>query len=211
MKGFEYSTRYINMRKRGIREKGFSIIEVISAIIILSILATLSVNLMSGYKVRQNITGARQQIMNAMTSALASAQRDNVPYVVVFNNHEVKACVATKCSDTSPESAVFYHDLTVNSRPNLFVGGGDSGSSYFYLQDAVSEGNVYLKFTPFGRIVVSPPFAGRLSTRGNDFFRFFVMDGDKVLKKEKLCIGIEFNTSGAIDSIETGATNGECR
>ena len=122
--------------------KGFSIIAVISAIIILSIMATLSVNLMSDYKLRQNLTSARQQIMNAMTSAMAAAQRDNVTYVVTYKNYKVRACQAGKCGSMSDADAAFSHDLVAFSRPELFVGSVD-GAGSLNLGDNVSSNTNY--------------------------------------------------------------------
>lgn len=186
--------------------KGFSIIEVISAIIILSIMATLSVNMMSSYKLRQNISSARQQLMNAMTNAAASALRDNIPYVVIFDStkHNVRACPAAACKSTSESDDAFNHDLTMFSQPVLFAGGGSS---------AISLGDVgssyFIKFTPFGKILVSDSLE---STKQGEYFRLFLKDkkGDLISKNE-LCLGVQFSINGNIESLETGLIEGNCR
>ena len=189
--------------------KGFSIIEVISAIIILSIMATLSVNLMSDYKLRQNLTSARQQIMNAMTSAMAAAQRDNVTYVVTYNNYKVRACQAGKCgSSMSDADAAFSHDLVAFSRPELFVGSVD-GAGSLNLEDNVSGSGKFIAFTPFGKIQVSDSLLGDIERHG-DYFGFFLRDEKGLLSHDDLCIGVKFTGSGVIDSVENGKHGGSC-
>lgn len=188
--------------------KGFSIIEVISAIIILSIMATLSVNLMSDYKLRQNLTSARQQIMNAMTSAMAAAQRDNVTYVVTYKNYKVRACQAGKCGSMSDADAAFSHDLVAFSRPELFVGSVD-GAGSLNLGDNVSGSDKFIAFTPFGKIQVSASLLGDIEHSG-DYFGFFLRDEKGLLSHDDLCIGVKFTGSGVIDSVENGKQGGSC-
>ena len=187
--------------------KGFSIIEVISAIIILSIMATLSVNLMSDYKLRQNLTSARQQIMNAMTSAMAAAQRDNVTYVVTYNNYKVRACQAGKCGSSDADAA-FSHDLVAFSRPELFVGSVDDADS-LNLGDNVSGSDKFIAFTPFGKIQVSDSLLGDIEHSG-DYFGFFLRDEKGLLSHDDLCIGVKFTGSGVIDSVENRKQGGSC-
>ena len=189
--------------------KGFSIIEVISAIINLSIMATLSVNLMSDYKLRQNLTSARQQIMNAMTSAMAAAQRDNVTYVVTYKNYKVRACQAGKCGSMSSDAdAAFSHDLVAFSRPELFVGSVD-GAGSLNLGDNVSGSDKFIAFTPFGKIQVSKSLLGDIEHSG-DYFGFFLRDEKGLLSHDDLCIGVKFTGSGVIDSVENRKQDGSC-
>ena len=199
-KGSHY--RFNGFRHR----KGFSIIEIISAIVVLSILATISVNLMSDYKVRQNISSARQQVMNAMTSALAAATRDNLPYAIVFNsNHQVKVCdfddgsgSANACNDTYVTP--FEHDLAMFSKPVLVVGGNQ------ITLDNNSK-NPYLSYTPFGKIVVSRDDFG---DPVDGFYTMYLRDAQNQLGVQGLCIGIRFNTNGYVESIEKAANEGNC-
>ena len=185
--------------------KGFSIIEVISAIIILSVMASLSVNVMGGYKIRQNITSARQQFMNAMTSAMAASQRDNVTYVVVYDNnsHRLRACIKGSCSSTNDADAAFSYDLSPYSLPELFHGGQTI--------NALNEGDNSIMFTPFGKIQVGSGLSGILRNGNDEYYRLFLRDDKSlVLTDSELCVGVEFTHSGAINSVERGLDNGGC-
>lgn len=198
-KGSHY--RFNGFRHR----KGFSIIEIISAIVVLSILATISVNLMSDYKVRQNISSARQQIMNAMTSALAAATRDNLPYAIRFNgSHQVKVCdfkenhtATVRNCDANDYMSPFEHDLAMFSKPIIFVGNSQKtlGTS--------SDDSTYISYTSFGRIQVS----SNIVADKNGFYTIFVDDQEGNLAKQELCIGIKFNANGYVESVEQ-ARNG---
>lgn len=200
-KGSHY--RFNGFRHR----KGFSIIEIISAIVVLSILATISVNLMSDYKVRQNISGARQQIMNAMTGALAAATRDNLPYAIRFNgSHQVKVCdfqenhtaTVRNCDDEDYISP-FEHDLAMFSKPIITVGNTQRtlGTS--------SSDSTYINYTSFGRIQVSSNIKATIDNNG--FYTIFIDDQEGNLAKQELCIGIKFNANGYVESVEQ-ARNG---
>ena len=186
--------------------KGFSIIEVISAIIILSIMASLSVNVMSDYKLKQNITNARQQLTNAMTSAMAAAQRDNVTYVVVYDkdSHKLKACIKGSCGATNDSDAAFSYDLSPYSQPVLFYGA--STNNAIDLDDSKN----FIMFTPFGKIQVSDSLKG---LRSGEYYRLFLRDKKgKITDSDgiNLCVGLEFTHSGSIGSIERGTSEGAC-
>ena len=180
--------------------KGFSIIEVISAIIILS----LSVNVMSDYKLKQNITNARQQLTNAMTSAMAASQRDNVTYVVVYDkdSHKLKACIKGSCGAANDSDAAFSYDLSPYSQPELFYGA--STNNAIDLDDSKN----FIMFTPFGKIQVSDSLKG---LRSGEYYRLFLRDKKgKITDGINLCVGLEFTHSGSIGSIEKGTSEGAC-
>jgi len=184
---------------------GFSIIEVISAIIILSIMASLSVNVMSDYKLKQNITNARQQLTNAMTSAMAAAQRDNVTYAVVYDkkSHKLKACIKDSCGAANDSAAAFSYDLSPYSQPVLFHG---ASTNAIDLDDSKN----FIIFTPFGKIQVSDSLKG---LRSGEYYRLFLRDEKgKITKSDgiNLCVGLEFTHSGSIGSIERGTSEGAC-
>ena len=173
--------------------KGFSI----------SIMASLSVNVMSDYKLKQNITNARQQLTNAMTSAMAAAQRDNVTYVVVYDkdSHKLKACIKGSCGATNDSDAAFSYDLSPYSQPVLFHG---ESTNAIDLDDSKN----FIMFTPFGKIQVSDSLKG---LRSGEYYRLFLRDKKgKITDGINLCVGLEFTHSGSIGSIERGTSGGAC-
>ncbi|MBO6069760.1 MAG: hypothetical protein J6P43_01670, partial [Succinivibrionaceae bacterium] len=157
------------------------------------------------YKLKQNITSARQQLTNAMTSAMAAAQRDNVTYVVVYdkNSHKLKACIKGSCGTTNDSDAAFSYDLSPYSKPVLFYG---APSNDIDLDDSKN----FIMFTPFGKIQVSDSLKG---LRSGEYYRLFVRDEKAEVTKSNginLCIGLEFTHSGSIGSIESGTSGGAC-
>lgn len=214
-KGSHYSFNGFRHRK------GFSIIEIIAAIVVLSILATISVNLMSDYKVRQNISSARQQVMNAMTSAFAAAARDNLPYAVRFNaNHQVKVCdfddgskpkTAKDCDNDSNFETPFEHDLAMFSKPILMA-------NKKHITLGTQSGDEFINYTQFGKIQVKADGnIAKTLDKATGFYTIYIDDekslddeAKSTLKAQKLCLGIRFNASGFVESIEKARSNEGC-
>ena len=167
-------------------------------------MASLSVNVMSDYKLKQNITNARQQLTNAMTSAMAAAQRDNVTYAVVYDkkSHKLKACIKGSCGAANDSDAAFSYDLSPYSQPELFYGA--STNNAIDLDDSKN----FIMFTPFGKIQVSDSLKG---LRSGEYYRLFLRDKKgKITDGINLCVGLEFTHSGSIGSIEKGTSEGAC-
>lgn len=194
---------------------GFSVIEIIVAIIILSILSTVSVNLMSGYKLRQNITSARQQLMNAMNSAMAAAQRDNMTYVVTYDNEEyvLRVCQISKCSSTSDQDMVFSADLKMFSKPEIILTGSLTPKNLNDIpasgvESMADQNKTYIAFTPFGKITSNGTGLG--NTFGENYI--FMKDHENlIINGEGLCIGVKYNQRGFFESIEKGKAGGVCK
>ncbi len=181
------------MHLRGrIRRKnyGFTVIEIIAAIIILGILASLSVNLMSDYKIRQKVDSARQQFVNAITIATASAAKFNTTYTVRFDSttREIRVCPesATNCNN---DNAEFYANLTLFERscPSTTATGCDLSG------DLVSV-------TPFGHIDA-------------DHMEMYFIDSSRRVISESgsgVCMGIKMLANGSVELTEVSATNSTC-
>lgn len=207
------------LRRGGMhRSGGFTIIEVIAAIIILGILASLSVNMMQDYKLRQNVDSSRQQFINAITMAVAAAAKYNVSYSVVYESgsHDVLVCatpgtvaadegsgtVTTACN---VNTAAYYADLTMfsNSCPTA------SGGNCLDIPSSSATSGNRIIITPFGKIMVD--IAGiQHDDTGKSAIFFRDGKGELVTGSSKLCLGILISENGAVDTIDYGAGSGGC-
>lgn len=199
------------LRRGGMhRSGGFTIIEVIAAIIILGILASLSVNMMQDYKLRQNVDSSRQQFINAITMAVAAAAKYNVSYSVVYEsaNHNVLVCATP--GTVSPEddteevttvcnvnTAAYYADLTMfaNSCPTA------NGNTCLDIPSSSATSGNRIVITPFGKIMVDIAGVQHDDTGKS---AIFFQDGKRqvITAGSKLCLGILISENGAVDTVD---------
>jgi prepilin-type N-terminal cleavage/methylation domain-containing protein len=179
---------------------GFTIIEIIAAIIILGILATLSVNMMRDYKIRQNVDSARQQFINAVTVASASAAKFNVNYSVVYSNasHEILVCPTSSATTCSSENAEYYSNLMMfaGSCPTL------SDLNCIDIPSTSTEATSnYLIVSPFGKVFTN-------MEQGI----FFVDNQKRVVDTQGsgVCLGVQIAVNGSVETTESASSSSGC-
>ncbi|MGN1357022.1 MAG: Tfp pilus assembly protein FimT/FimU [Succinivibrionaceae bacterium] len=179
---------------RSRRNKGFTLIEIFAAIVILAILASLSVNVMRDYKIRQNVEAARQQFVNSVTAAMTAAAKYNTSYQVIWDgtSKTIKACVLRSAATGAPtcidDDIEFSFSTQSLSKAFVFWGGQSS--------DAGSNVRM-LTVTPYGKITLNSP-AGSTTSR-----IYFADEERNVLTKQKLCIGINIGRNGTVERLES--------
>lgn len=198
-----FVSRYQKRRSRRQFSKGFTITEIIAAIIILAILASLSVNVMRNYKIRQNVEAARQQFVNALTAAMTASSKYNTTYQVIWDgtNNTIKTCVYRRsqgatnyCNGNETE---FKFSLIPFSKSFPFWGGQQASNSG-------KANRFFLSVTPFGKVETAGATA-------NNNSRVYFSDGEKsILTDQKLCIGAEIGTNGSVELIETTTSDSTC-
>ncbi len=179
--------------------KGFTIIEIIAAIVILAILASLSVNVMRDYKIRQNVEAARQQFVNSLTAAMAAAAKYNATYQVIWNasDSSISSCVeksdATGSATCDDDNTEFNFSLKTLSEAYYFLGGVNKPSK---------SGNAkILSVTPYGKV----------SFNNSSTTKIYFADGNNsILTSQKLCIGAEIGRNGTVEILESSTTSESC-
>lgn len=178
---------------------GFTIIEIIAAIIILGILATLSVNMMRDYKIRQNVDSARQQFINAVTVASASAAKFNVNYSVVYNSgsHEILVCPTSSASTCSNENAEYYSNLMLfaGSCPTL------NGQDCINIPSTNTETDNHVVISPFGKVFTNMEHG-----------IFFVDNQKRIVDPSGsgVCLGVQISVNGSVETIESASSSSGC-
>lgn len=190
---------------------GFTVIEIIIAIIILGILATLSINMMRDYKIHQNVDSSRQQFINAITIAAAAASKYNVNYSVVFRQREggpsgdILVCATTAASSCTSQNAEFYSNLIAFSRSCPSVNGAECIEIPSTSPDS---SDFYLVITPFGHVL------SNIGTDSNNNNRLFFVDGDRRVTAQNgsaVCLGVELYGNGAVETVDIASSaSGTC-
>ncbi len=100
------------------KQSGFTLIELITIIAIMSILAGIAIPNFLSYLPKHRLNGAARQVMGDLMGARMKAVKENTTVTVAWvSNHEYK--ISTASDNKTIDIQTNYHDVTISSFSNF--------------------------------------------------------------------------------------------
>ena len=100
------------------KQSGFTLIELITIIAIMSILAGIAIPNFLSYLPKHRLNGAARQVMGDLMGARMKAVKENTTVTVAWvSNHEYK--ISTASDNKTIDIQANYHDVTISRFSNI--------------------------------------------------------------------------------------------